>query len=537
MGSVKANESKALMKGRKYQPRSKPGFGVCPGNSGGEVMQTAATASGLEAPRARNRLGHGTCEPVVPMSREQAKRGHREALSTEAGHRGGATRSSDEGPVMGVERRGRVIQSYGHGTTPEPPGEDPRTQGKPFYISKWAVLTAWKKVCANKGAAGVDDESIRDFEKKLKHNLYRIWNRLSSGSYFPPPVKRVLIPKADGKERPLGIPTVGDRVAQMVVKMHLELKVEPRFHRDSYGYRPGKSALDALATCRQRCWRYDWVVDLDIQGFFDNIDHTLMMHAVRKHTDSPWMLLYIERWLQAPAETEDGTRLARDKGTPQGGVVSPLLANIFLHHVFDQWMARELPGCPFERYADDIVIHVRTWEEAQRVKAAVAERLRRCQLEAHPTKTRIVYCRDSNRRQDHEQIQFDFVGYSFQPRGAKNRRGELFTSFIPAISRKARKAILTQVRGWGLHRQSGLELDDLARTYNPVIRGWVAYLGRFYPSALQRVFQPVNRRLVRWAQRKYKRFRTQGKRAWQWLRRVAQYRPGLFVHWERGIVP
>jgi group II intron reverse transcriptase/maturase len=296
------------------------------------------------------------------------------------------------------------------------------TESKPFCISKWTVLEAWRKVRANKGATGVDDVSIKEFEKRLKNNLYRIWNRMSSGSYVPPPVLRVMIPKADGKQRPLGIPTVGDRVAQMVVKLELEPKVEPLFHPDSYGYRPGKSALDAVGTCRKRCWRYDWVVDLDIKGFFDNIDHSLMMHAVRKHTDCPWVLLYIERWLKAPAQIEDGTLLARDRGTPQGGVISPLLANIFLHHVFDAWISQEYPGCPFERYADDVVIHCSSQQQALAVKAAVEARLRRCKLEAHPDKTRIVYCRDDHRRQDHEHIQFDFLSYTFRPSSAASFR-------------------------------------------------------------------------------------------------------------------
>lgn len=411
------------------------------------------------------------------------------------------------------------------------------TEGKPFCISKWAVHGAWTKVRANQGAAGVDGVSVEAFEGKLKDNLYKLWNRLSSGSYFPPPVKRVMIPKADGKERPLGIPTVADRVAQMVVKRYLEPKVEPLFHPDSYGYRPRKSALEAVGTCRQRCWRYDWIVDLDIKGFFDNIDHTLMMHAVRKHTDCPWVLLYIERWLKAPAEEADGTRVARDKGTPQGGVISPLLANIFLHHVFDQWMTGQFPDCRFERYADDIVIHCATREEALAVKAAVEERLRRCKLEAHPDKTRIVYCRDSNRRQDHEQIQFDFLGFGFRPRAAKSRAGKIFTSFLPGISRKAAKAVGTQVRGWGLQRRSGGELADLARRFNREIRGWVSYYGRYYPTALQAIFRHLNRRLVCWAQRKYKRFGVHERRAWHWLRRVARVQPDLFAHWQAGFVP
>lgn len=410
-------------------------------------------------------------------------------------------------------------------------------ESKPFCISKWAVFSAWAKVRDNRGAAGVDDVTIAGFEKRLKNNLYRIWNRMSSGSYFPPPVRRVMIPKADGRERPLGIPTVGDRVAQMVVKMDLEPKVEPLFHSDSYGYRPKKSALEAVGKCRERCWRYDWVVDLDIKGFFDNIDHSLMMHAVRKHTDCPWVLLYIERWLKAPAETGDGTRLPRDRGTPQGGVISPLLANIFLHHAFDMWMSREYPGCPFERYADDVVIHCRSQEEALRVKRAVEERLRRCRLEAHPDKTRIVYCRDSNRRRDYDHARFDFLGYGFRPRAARNRRNELFTSFSPAISTKATKAIVTEVRKWAVHRISDRELSDLARLFNQQIRGWVAYYGRYHPSALWRTFRPLNRRLVRWAQRKYKRFRNRQRQATHWLRALAREQPTLFAHWQIGIVP
>jgi len=410
-------------------------------------------------------------------------------------------------------------------------------EDKPFCISKFAVLEAWTKVRRNKGAAGVDDVSVKEFEKKWENHLYRIWNRMSSGSYMPPPVQRVMIPKADGRQRQLGIPTVGDRVAQMVVKMELEPKVEPLFHPDSYGYRPGKSALDAVGTCRARCWRYDWVVDLDIRGFFDNIDHLLMMHAVRKHTDSPWMLLYIERWLKAPAEAEDGTLIARDRGTPQGGVISPLLANIFLHHAFDMWMDREHPGCPFERYADDVVIHCSSHEQALAVKAAVEARLLACKLEAHSDKTRIVYCRDSNRRQDHEHIQFDFLSYTFRPRGAENRKGVKFTSFLPAISAASVKDIAKEVREWGIHRKSDKELSDLSRMFNPIIRGWVAYFGRFYPSALHRTFEPFDRRLVRWAQRKYKRFRTSQRRTWAWLRRVARSQPRLFGHWSAGIVP
>ena len=411
-------------------------------------------------------------------------------------------------------------------------------ESKPFCISKWAVFGAWAKVRDNRGAAGVDDVSIQVFERKLKNNLYKIWNRMSSGTYFPPPVRRVMIPKPDGRERPLGIPTVGDRVAQMVVKWYLEPEVEPLFHPDSYGYRPKKSALDAVGKCRKRCWRYNWVVDLDIRGFFDNIDHSLMMHAVRKHTDCPWILLYIERWLKAPAEAEDGTLIARDRGTPQGGVISPLLANIFLHHVFDTWISREHPDCPFERYADDVVIHCSSREQALAVKASVEARLRQCKLEAHPDKTRIVYCRDGNRTEDHSDIKFDFLSYSFRPREAKNQRnGKLFTSFLPAISDKAKKAIAAEVRDWRIHRMNRWELHDLARMFNPIIRGWINYYGRYYPTALRRTFAGLNRRLIRWTRRKYKRLRTKPRQATRWLRQLARQRMDLFAHWKLGIVP
>jgi RNA-directed DNA polymerase len=268
------------------------------------------------------------------------------------------------------------------------------SQAKPFSISKKIVWEAYERVKANQGAAGVDSESIEAFEQDLKNNLYQIWNRMSSGTYFPPPVRTVAIPKKDGGERRLGIPTVSDRIAQTVAKLYLEPLGEPSFHPDSYGYRPRKSALDAVGTTRQRCWRYAWVIDLDIRGFFDNLDHELVLRAVGKYTQCPWILLYLKRWLEAPAQLEDGTLVPRAKGTPQGGVVSPLVANIFLHLAFDDWMRRVHPGVPFERYADDIVAHCGTETQAQQVLESIRHRLAQCRLEVHPGKTRIVYCRD-----------------------------------------------------------------------------------------------------------------------------------------------
>ncbi len=314
------------------------------------------------------------------------------------------------------------------------------------------MLDAFKKVKANGGAAGVDGQSIAEFEKDLKRNLYKLWNRMSSGSYFPPPVRTVEIPKDNGGIRLLGIPTVADRIAQMVVKLYLEPEVEPYFHQDSYGYRPGKSAVEAVGVARQRCWKYDWVVDLDIKGFFDNLNHEFVMRAVRKHTDCKWILLCIERWLKAPAQLQDGTLVSRDKGTPQGGVASPLLANLFLHYAFDEWMKRMCPGIPFERYADDIIAHCVSEQQAKWLKAKIEERLSQCGLELHPQKTRIVYCKDDRRKGEHQNVSFDFLGYTFRCREAKRRNGGTFINFCPAISDKASKEICRVMRSW--HIQS-----------------------------------------------------------------------------------
>jgi RNA-directed DNA polymerase len=261
---------------------------------------------------------------------------------------------------------------------------------KPFCISKQEVMSAWERVKANKGTYGVDKESIEDFEINLKDNLYKLWNRMSSGTYFPPPLRGVAIPKRDGKKgiRMLGIPTVTDRIAQAVVKSHLESIVEPKFHEDSYGYRPGKSALEAVGVARQRCWREDWCIDLDIKGFFDNLDHELMMKAVKHHTDQKWIHLYVERWLKAPLQTEEGGLIERKSGSPQGSVVSPLLANLFMHHGFDEWMRKNYPTIRFEGYADDIITHCRSQEEAEKILEAIKERLKECGLEINPGKTK-----------------------------------------------------------------------------------------------------------------------------------------------------
>lgn len=405
------------------------------------------------------------------------------------------------------------------------------SQPKPFEVSKYAVWKAYQRFKANRGAAGVDGQSVEAFEENLTGNLYKLWNRMASGSYMPPAVRRVEIPKASGGVRPLGIPTVADSIAQMVVKDVLEPILEPCFHADSYGYRPHKSAHDALGVARRRCWRNDWVLDVDIKGFFDNIDHELLMKAVCKHTDCKWVLLYIERWLTVPVQMPDGTLLARNKGTPQGGVVSPLLANLFLHYAFDAWMGREFPSIRFERYADDIVIHCKSLAQATMVRDKLKRRLAACQLELSPSKTKIVYCKDGKRTDDYPEISFDFLGYTFRPRKTKAGDGSVFLSFLPAISGKAAKAIRQTVRDWELQRRTPIPLGEIARRINPILQGWITYYSRFYQSKLYPVMAQVDLHLAKWIARKHKRARGSLVRAFEWLRRIRHDCPTLFAHW------
>ena len=403
---------------------------------------------------------------------------------------------------------------------------------KPFVISKRAVWDAYLKVRANKGGAGVDEQSLTQFEQDLQGNLYKLWNRLSSGSYFPPPVKLVEIGKKGGGVRPLGVPTVADRIAQTVVAGELEKVVEPIFDDDSYGYRPGRSAHDALAICRQRCWEFDWAVDLDVKAFFDSVDHQLMLKAVAWHTDQRWILLYVERWLKAPLQQRDGTLVERDRGTPQGSAISPVLANLFLHYAFDSWMRRTFPSVPFERYADDAIAHCTSLAQAEQVQEAIRQRLVECGLQLHPDKTRIVYCKDANRPGSHEHESFDFLGYTFRPRLAKNKDGQYFVSFLPAVSKAAAKAKRQEIRRWRLHLWTNKSLQELAAFMNPIVRGWINFYGRFYRSWLIiTVLQQINQYLIRWAMRKYKRLRGSRRKATRFLARVARSDPELFAHW------
>lgn len=409
------------------------------------------------------------------------------------------------------------------------------SEAKPYCISKKEVWEAYQRVKENKGAAGIDEQSIEDFEKNLKKNLYKIWNRMSSGSYFPPPVRTAKIPKKNGGERKLGIPTVADRIAQQVVKARLEPVLDPLFHADSYGYRPGKSALGAVGQARERCWRYDWVIDLDIKGFFDNLDQNLLLRAVKKHAPERWIVLYIERWLKAPVQEEDGRLTPREKGTPQGGVASPLLANLFLHYALDRWLTVNYPRVPFERYADDGIVHCRTEKQAQEVKDAIAKRLQACGLELHPEKTKIVYCKDDFRHWTYPNEKFDFLGYRFQPRRSKNRKGKFFINFSPAVSNKAAKAMRDTIRSWNLPQRSDKAIEDLSRMFNPIIRGWLQYYGRYYRSALYPTMRALDRDLALWAKRKYKKLRHHLRRATHWIARVSRRAPELFAHWHMGV--
>ena len=405
---------------------------------------------------------------------------------------------------------------------------------KSCEISQHMVYEAYRRVKASKGAAGVDGQSIEQFEQDLKGNLYKLWNRMSSGCYFPPPVRMVEIPKPGGKGVwVLGVASVADRIAQTVAAMALEPEVERMFHPDSYGYRPRKSALDAVGACRERRRRTDWVIDLDIKGFFDNLDHDLVLKAVAHHTDHKWVLLYVERWLKAPLQRGDGTLVTRDRGSPQGSAISPLLANLFMHYAFDAWMARQYPGIQFERYCDDVVIHCRSEAEAHQVRDAIAQRLDQCGgMQLHPGKTRVVYCKDGKRRGSYEHTSFTFLGYGFRVRKVRTKKGDYFFSFNPAISDEAAKRIRAQIRAWRLHLRGGSSLKDLAREINAVVRGWINYYGRYYASALVPSLNRINDYLVRWIVQKYKRYRGRRMRARDALGRAAALYPRLFAHWQ-----
>jgi group II intron reverse transcriptase/maturase len=407
------------------------------------------------------------------------------------------------------------------------------SQPKPFDIDRQLFMEAFEEVRRNKGAAGVDGVTVAAFEERLDDNLYKLWNRMSSGTYFPSPVLAVKIPKAGGGTRTLGVPSVADRIAQTVALLVLGPRVEPMFHPDSYAYRPGRSPLDAVAVARGRCWKKAWVVDLDIKSFFDVIPWDKLLSAVAANLEYPlrWVLLYVRRWLEVPVQHPGGSLASRDRGSPQGATISPLLANIFLHYVFDAWMARTFPAVQFERYSDNVVVHCASEPEARRVLAAVRERLAECGLDLNEDKTHVVYCKSDRWRGSYEHTEFTYLGYTFRPRPTKGRDGAVFVGFNPAVSDDAGKKMRREIRRWRLHRRTNQTLDDLAADINPVTRGWIDYYGRFNRSRLYPTFRRIDEYLVRWLIGKYKRFKRRPGRAWRFLRRLKRRVPELFAHW------
>jgi RNA-directed DNA polymerase len=440
-----------------------------------------------------------------------------------------ATDSSVEASVMGVERCGGIVRIE---SVCQLGNEEERTRSvKPFVIDKRVVWEAWRHVRANRGAAGIDDKSIEMYEANLKDNLYRVWNRMSSGCYFPPAVRLVEIPKKNGGVRMLGIPTVDDRIAQTVVKAYIEPTLEQLFHPDSYGCRPNKSALQAIEATKDRCLESDWVVEFDIQKAFDELAHTKVMRMVRLHIKERWAVMYIERWLKVPFEKASGEILRRTKGVPQGSVIGPVLMNLFMTYAFDRWMQEIHPYCPFARYVDDAVVHCWTEKQAQYMLGAIGRRTLKYGLKLNLQKSSIVYCRDSRRREEHACKQFTFLGYTFRPRDAKNRHGQMIQCFLPGVSPAAQKKMLRTIRSWKLPRKTPASIGELAARYNPILRGWWNYYGHFYKTALRRVFECFEATLARWVRRKYKRLARHKGRSFRWIWRVARRQPELFTHW------
>ena len=405
---------------------------------------------------------------------------------------------------------------------------------KSIPISRQMVWEAYQKVRSKQGSAGADAISMQEFDANRRKHLYKLWNRMSSGSYFPPPVKEVEIPKKDGSVRKLGIPTIADRVGQMVVKMFIEPRLEAIFSPNSYGYRPHKNAHEALAKVRENCWKQNWVIDLDIKGFFDNIDHNKLMLAVDKHVPENWTKIYIKRWLAAPVITKSGELIQRHgKGTPQGGVISPLLANLFLHYAFDKWLEKKDSRVSFTRYADDVIIHCNSQAHAEQILQSVHQRMESVGLELHPGKTKIVYCRDYRRRGKYPTVKFDYLGYSFQPRSAYSKKngGGMFLGYDCAISISSRKRIADKLKELNVNKLSFKSIVGVAQYLNPMIRGWVHYYGKFKMYELTKVFRLLSKRLVWWARKRYKRYKTSIRKAYKWLASVRKQYPALFYHW------
>ena len=407
---------------------------------------------------------------------------------------------------------------------------------KSVPVSSTMVWEAYKKVRSNQGSAGVDHISMEEFDANRSKLLYKLWNRMASGSYFPPPVKEVEIPKKDGKVRKLGIPTISDRVAQMVVKDYLEPRFEKIFSPHSYGYRPNKNAHQALAAVRENSRKQDWVIDLDIKGYFDNIDHPKLMSALEKHVKEKWCLMYIQRWLTAPVQTSSGElNCKQGKGTPQGGVVSPLLANLFLHYAMDKWLEQNHPTVKYVRYADDVILHCKSKQQAEHVLQRLKERMQQCGLELHPEKTKLVYCKDYRRQGNYPVVKFDFLGYSFQPRSTKLKNtGKMFLGFDCAVSVNSKKRITEKMKELNITHLKHRNIVRVAKFLEPYIRGWVNYYGKYRLSEMNPIFQSLRNRLVQWVRKRYKRYKTSINKAYNWLNRIREQFPTLFYHWRLG---
>lgn len=456
-------------------------------------------------------------------------------LNTEAVYDDGLSRSSEEASVKGVERRTEVVQLELGLPTPNKRGMNSTTPARGIPITKQMVWEAYKKVRSNQGSAGIDNETIADYESNLSGNLYKLWNRMSSGSYFPVAVKEVSIPKTDGNRRKLGIPTVSDRIAQEVIRRYLEPRLEEEFSEHSYGYRPLKSSHQAVAQVKKNVLKYAWAIDMDIRSFFDNMSHDKVLLALERHVGEKWVMMYTKRWLTAPMMDKDGRLTTRERGTPQGGVISPLLANLFLHYSFDRWFEQHYPDLSFVRYADDIIVHCNSEAESLEVLAAIKERMIVCELSLNEEKTKIVYCKTGNRKLGFAMTKFDFLGFSFQPRPAKNNKTDkLFLSYDCGISRKSETAIAEELRQSKFHQWTGSTIEMIAATFNPKLRGWLKYYGKFRPYMLNRVFGMFNWRLIKWAAKKYKSFQGSMRKAGDWIRRTARDYPYLFVHWQHG---
>lgn len=405
--------------------------------------------------------------------------------------------------------------------------------GKTIPVEYEWVVKAYQKVRRGGKAVGIDNESWTAFEKQTERNLYVIWNRLASGSYYPQPLREVEIPKKDGKKRKLGIPTLRDRIAQQVVKEYMEERIDKIFHKNSYGYRPLKSAHQAIEEVRQNCYKQDWVIDMDISSFFDEIDHELMLKAVSHVMEEKWVKMYVERWLQMPIQQSDGSlKQKQGKGTPQGGVISPLLANLYLHFTLDVWLTKHYSAVSFVRYADDIIMHCNSKEEAEEVLRAVKERLAEVKLQIKEEKTAIIYCKDYRRKEKQEKVKFDFLGFSYQPRGRKSKiDGKLFMAFTAEISQSSQKKIRGVIRSAKLWRYTQIEISDIAKYFNPKIRGWINYYGIYSKRSLRRVMMRIELNLMRLISKKYKiGYRKTVKK----LALIKQENPKLFYHWQIG---